>query len=129
MLNKTNIKAIKMADRFIFATDNGQSHIRCIKKGLFDENEPFAQPDVHHDIQCDSAFDDVFKGSVAISIEDNAVVETVLNGLKDGDQLTLVWSNLGHGQTMLSMNIARKDKQLSYILALHSDEQELRQAA
>jgi len=129
MLNKTNIKAIKMADRFIFTTENGASHIRCSKKGQVDENEPFAQPDVHHDIACDSAFDDVFKGSVAITVEGNAVVDTVLDSLKDGDQLTLVWSHLGHGQTMLSLNIARKEKALSYILALHSDTQELRQAA
>lgn len=129
MLNKTNIKAIKMADKFVFTTENGSSHIRCIKKGLFDENEPFAQPDVHHDIDCDSAFDKELKGGVAISIEDNAVVETVLNSLKDGDQLTLVWSNLGHGQTMLSLNIQRKDKPLSYILAVQSETQELRQAA
>ena len=129
MLSKTNIKAIKMADKFVFTTEDGKSSIRCIKKGLFDENEPFAQPDVHHDIETRNEYTGAVHGHITIESEADPVVETILNGLKEEDGLTLIWQPLGDERYMLSLNIERKGKSLQYILAVQTEAQALRQAA
>jgi len=127
MLSKTNIKAIKMADKFVFSTEDGKSSIRCIKKGQFDENEPFAQPDVHHDIETQTQGD--ISGRVVIESEADPVVETILNALKEDDELTLMWQALEGMQHMLSLGIERKGKTLQYILAVQAESQAMRQAA
>lgn len=129
MLNKTNIKAIKMADKFVFTMEDGNSGIRCIKKGLFDENEPFAQPDVHHDIHTRTESQGSVSGPVSIECEADPVVDTILNGLKEDDELTLMWQNLEGVQHLLSLGIERKGKTLQYILAVQTEAQALRQAA
>ena len=131
MLNKTNLKAIKMADKFVFSTENGKSSLRCIKKGLFDENEPFAQPDVHHDIHTASEYIGTIEGLINIESESDMVVETILNSLKDEDILTMVWSPVDAAgqQYMLALHIERKGKPMQYILAVQSSAGALRQAA
>jgi hypothetical protein len=129
MLSKTNIKAIKMADKFVFSTENGKSSIRCIKKGQFDENEPFAQPDVHHDIETENEYQGEVSGLVTIESEADPVVQTILGSLKEEDELTLIWQPLGEGRHMLSLTIERKGKTLHYILAVQTEAREMRQAA
>jgi hypothetical protein len=129
MLSKTNIKAIKMADKFVFSTEDGKSSIRCIKKGQFDENEPFAQPDVHHDIETQNEYQGAVSGRVVIESEADPVVQTILNSLKEEDELTLMWQALEGVQHMLSLGIERKGKTLQYILAVQTEAREMRQAA
>ena len=132
MLNKTNLKAIKMADKFVFSTANGKSTLRCIKKGQFDENEPFAQPDVHHDIETHSEYLGAINEPLIIDSETDPVVETILNSLKDEDEITMLWKPLNNDgtQVMLSLNIERKGKPLQYILAVQeSTTSDMQQAA
>lgn len=131
MLNKTNLKAIKMADKFVFSTENGKSILRCIKKGQFDENEPFAQPDVHHDIEPSSEYLGNISEPMVIESEADPVVETILNSLKDEDEITMMWKPLNSDgtQVMLSLNIERKGKPLQYILAVQAIANEMQQAA
>lgn len=132
MLTKTNLKAIRIADQFVFKNDNGQGTIRCIKKGFASEEEPFAQPDVHHDISCDSEFT-AGASTVDVTIEtgNDSVIATVLNSLKEADEISLNWSPLdSEGERhMLSMQIERKGKQLSYILAVQDQAESLRAVA
>lgn len=132
MLTKTNLKAIRLADQFVFVTENSKSYIRCIKKGSSYEDEPFAQPDVHHDIACDSKYPVGNEAMHVIIESDNeAVVSTVLNGLKEADEINLVWGPLNEAMDrfVLSMNIERKGKLIQYILAVQGMADGLRVAA
>lgn len=132
MLTKTNLKAIRLADQFVFMTENGQSFIRCIKKGTAHEDEPFAQPDVHHDIACEAQYPAGDEScQVVIETENEAVVATVLNSLKEADEINLIWQPLSSSgdRFMLSMDIERKGKQMQYILAVQGQTEGLRVAA
>lgn len=132
MLTKTNLKAIRLADQFVFVTENGKSYIRCIKKGTAHEDEPFAQPDVHHDIACEAKYlADTDAAHVIIETDNEAVVATVLNGLKEADEINLVWAPLNESadRFVLSMDIERKGKLMQYILAVQGQADALRIAA
>jgi len=131
MLTKTNLKALRMADQFVFTTEGGESFLRCIKKGSRDENEPFTQPDVHHDIACASHFPAEDVRDVTIEVEQDVVVETVLNNLKEGDDITLIWQALAaeSGQWMLSLSVRRKEKLMQFILTVQAQSQLLKNVA
>lgn len=132
MLTKTNLKAIRLADEFVFMSDNGKSLIRCIKKGSAQEDEPFAQPDVHHDIQCEAEYTGNGESAqIVIETANDAVVATVLNSLKDADEIKLSWMPLTEADDrfMLSLHIERKGKALQYILAVQDQTAALRAVA